>query len=113
MNTIEPVKIFTHSFSISRMKDQEFRDSMQWCSDNIEGQWMSIGHPNTNSIRISYYSGPKHKLSKNESYPPSIIDYRLNMIISFELESDSVAYKLKWEVDGSEYNNDDDEDSPF
>lgn len=96
---IETFLIFQYPFLLTESNRNVQIENMQtWCNENCNGRWMVL---DSNSFRgggtftISYCSIAMHESPlKDETYPRSEIKKSANTIISFEEESDALAFKL-------------------
>lgn len=103
---ITQAPLFPYAFLLDNMKgkevDKKFEIVQEWCNSNCNGRWMiidSMGYGGIMSISISYYSKAVHDTPVEKHYPPSQIELETIKIISFEDETDAMAFKLSFTND--------------
>ncbi len=104
---IKQIPIFSHAFLLdglgggggrSSRVEGKFVQVQRWCSENCNGQWMVFdGSSFQSSGRVSaiYCSKAQHESPMiDEIYPHAEIPMNGDKIISFEEETDAMAFKL-------------------
>ena len=100
---IEQIITYPYAFSIRYAEDEsvelEDLDNVNlWLSENCEGRWIitrSLYHEDEISYLI--YSPAKYESPiPNKNFPSSQIEQCVTKLIYFELESDAVAFKVRW-----------------
>lgn len=101
------VDLFKYSFFFTdgsqETKVTPFNIVKEWCNENLNGQWIVFDNDDqwstrTDVLNINIYSKALHKSPvHNTLYPPATITIQPRYVISFELEEDAVAFKLRWD----------------
>lgn len=99
---IEQTITYPYAFSIGS-EDEPFElkfqsDINSWLNENCEGRWIITQcRYHGDELNYTIYSPAKYKSPiPNENFPASQIDQSIYQLIYFELESDAVAFKVKW-----------------
>ena len=103
---IKQATVFPYAFFIGSAYDREDFDQIKkWCNANCDGQWMIFESMDTgyssriNHITVNFHSRASHDLSKyveDGLYPESKLYFQLSKVLTFELDTDAVAFKLEY-----------------
>ena len=117
---IKQTPIFLHAFLLDNMRDGssgrgmstsktkgDLEKAQDWCNENCDGRWMIFGSTSTSfsggGVDVTYCSKAEHESPiENEPYPQSMIKVTGHRIISFEEETDAMAFKLFYYKDPNE-----------
>lgn len=100
-------KLFEHAFFFSSDEhendnEEAFEKIKYWCNENLAGQWLIFDNYQQYAnpprrVRVLFYSRAIHNSPIDKDYSPAEIQVQSTYIISFELEEDAVAFKLRWD----------------
>lgn len=100
---IEQGLLFKYAFFIQfgeTDKSKEEDEVFDWCTENINGQWITISNVTAFSrlkVGLTYHSKAAHKSPiPGHEYPPAKIYLTPEKIFAFENEEDATAFKLQW-----------------
>ena len=111
---LKQLPIFSNAFLLEGIGSDRGRDGgkfqelQNWCNENCNGRWMVFSGTSFQGagIEILYCSKAEHiSPLDNEIYPQSTINIHGNKVISFEEDTDAMAFKLYFE-EPEEMNND-------